>query len=78
MKQIRNIREVYNVLGGIDGVARAVPGCNWKTAWHWLGRTEVFPANAYTYIQKALSKHDAVAVDSLFARRKARAKAKAA
>ncbi|MBO0715922.1 MAG: hypothetical protein J2P55_01120 [Rhizobiales bacterium] len=66
MKQLRTVRQVFEVLGGVAGVAK-ITGANWKQAWFWLGKTNRFPANTYVAIQRALAKEGYEARPSLFA-----------
>jgi hypothetical protein len=69
MRKLRTQQEVIDALGGIDRM-RDLLGANRKQAWHWVGRTGLFPAYTYPTLQKALKRRGAIAADELFPKRR--------
>jgi hypothetical protein len=69
MRTLHSQQEVIDALGGINKF-RDVLGANRKQAWHWTGRTGLFPAYTYPPIQKALRRRGLSAADELFAQRR--------
>lgn len=65
LKELRTVRQVFEVLDGVHGVA-AITGANWKQAWFWQGKTKKLPANTYVAIQNALAAKGYRARTSLF------------
>lgn len=72
MRKLNSQEEVIAALGGINRF-REILDANRKQAWHWTGRTGLFPAYTYPLLQKALRRRGCTASDELFSKRRSRA-----